>query len=316
MSAATARRACVYTCLMGGYEALNEQPVAASSAMDFICFTDDPDLASDTWRIVRVTPVLPSDPVRSQRVVKLSPQELLPDYDVSLYIDNSISLLAPPEEILACYLTPRTLAAIPGHSFRASIADEFLEILRLGYDDAGRILEQLNHYRLFHPQVLDEVPFWSGLMIRRHHDPKVVAAMRLWLTHVMRYSRRDQVSGPLAYHLAGLEVERLAMDNRESWCHRWPVIQKRDRSAFPFSAELSQLPPEILGRRWLHEKAELEARLAGALSRTADVEAALAQFAARNEELNARLGKTSRGPLRGVFGRAFGRLLRKRQPGR
>src|SRR5688572_10939275 len=60
------RSACVYTTLIGGYEPLNEQPVAASSRVPFVCLTDDPNLASDTWQIRHVTPLFGMDPVRSQ----------------------------------------------------------------------------------------------------------------------------------------------------------------------------------------------------------------------------------------------------------
>lgn len=325
---AAPERACVYTCLLGGYEALNEQDVAAGSGLDFICFTDDPGLTSRTWRIVPIAPLLPADPVRSQRVVKLCAHEVLPDYDVSLYIDNSIVLKVPPEQILARHLGPDTAAVVPGHSFRATIADEFLEILRLGLDDSGRILEQLNHYRLFHPQVMEEAPFWSGLMIRRHNRPDVVAAMRLWLMHLLRYSRRDQVSGPLVFRQAGLAVERLAIDNLESWFHRWPVVQRRDRSAFPFSPHLGQLPADMLTREWTRQIEELQARNRALGARTAELEVRLAELQAGNAALEGALAKmrpgerdaqgrpdedVTPGETRQSLGRAIGALVRSRR---
>ena len=45
-SVLSTKRRGVYTALMGNYEQLNEQPLAASSAFDFICFNDDPHLVS------------------------------------------------------------------------------------------------------------------------------------------------------------------------------------------------------------------------------------------------------------------------------
>lgn len=254
-------RACVYTCLIGGYEALNEQPMAAASGLDFICFTDDAALTSASWQIRRLDPAFPLDPVRSQRMAKLSPHELLPDYDLSLYIDNSVILTAPPEEVIARYLPDGVSVAMPGHSFRASVRDEFMEVLRMGLDDGGRVLEQLNHYMMSDPSVLETVPFWSAIMLRRHHDPKVTAAMRLWLAQVLRYSRRDQLSGTHALGRSGLEVARFEVDNLGSWFHRWPVTQARDRDAFPFSPILSQLPAGLLADDWRRERAALVARI-------------------------------------------------------
>ena len=51
---------CVFTVLNGGYEALNEQPVAARSAIPFICLTDDPGLTSGTWQIRPFKPRFPA----------------------------------------------------------------------------------------------------------------------------------------------------------------------------------------------------------------------------------------------------------------
>ena len=255
-------RACVYTCLIGGYEVLNEQPMAAASSLDFLCFTDEPTLTSASWKLVPYTPAFPLDPVRSQRIVKLSPHDLLPGYDVSLYIDNSVILTAPPEEVIARYLTDGAAAAMPGHSFRASVRDEFMEVLRMGLDDGGRVLEQLNHYVMTDPAGLEAVPFWSAIILRRHHDPEVIAAMRLWLAQVLRYSRRDQLSSTYALGRSGLEVARFEVDNLGSWFHRWPVTEARDRGAFPFSPTHSQIPAALLADDWRRERAALEARIA------------------------------------------------------
>lgn len=83
---------CVYTTLIGNYEALNEQPIALDTDIPFICITDNPTLVSSTWKIKTVTPLLPQDPVRSQRSIKMLPHIHLPEYNYSLYIDNSVLL--------------------------------------------------------------------------------------------------------------------------------------------------------------------------------------------------------------------------------
>src|SRR5436190_13933362 len=85
-------RRVVYTVLMGGYEPLLEQHVAARFDTDLVCFTDDPALASPTWQIRLVEPSLPSDSGRSSRRPKILAHEYLPDYDESIYVDNSVLL--------------------------------------------------------------------------------------------------------------------------------------------------------------------------------------------------------------------------------
>ena len=82
-------RACVYTALFGRYEDLLEEPISRESSIDFICFTDDPYLTSDTWQIRVVQRAITEDAARSSRYPQICPQRSLDDYDVSLYIDNS-----------------------------------------------------------------------------------------------------------------------------------------------------------------------------------------------------------------------------------
>jgi hypothetical protein len=173
------RKVCVYTSLIGDYENLNEQSVAGQTNIPFYCFTDNPNLKSDTWNVVTIDPALRMDPIRSQRLLKFRPWEILPDYDASLYIDNSVRLLVPPEELFAQHSAEQGLT-LPAHSFRQSVLDEFLEVARLGLDDQFRIFEQLNHYQLECPNILQERPYWAGLLIREHASPAVRRMADIW----------------------------------------------------------------------------------------------------------------------------------------
>jgi hypothetical protein len=223
---------CVYTALIGQYEDLNEQPVRARSAMRFICITDDPRLSSDSWEIRLIQPVFPMDPIRSQRDVKLRPHVHLPEFEGSIYIDNSVVLTEPPEALWA--LRPSgTALAQPRHSGRESVMDEFLEVSRLGFDDQTRIFEQLNHYLLNDPEVLEQRPFWSAILLRDHRDARLRRTMDIWIAHLCRYSRRDQLSINMALHLGGISAHALDLHNLLSPFHRWPVAPGRDREKGP-----------------------------------------------------------------------------------
>ena len=219
----TEARGCAYTVLLGGYERLTEQPVARHSGVDFLCFTDDPTLESETWSIRQLTPLFPGDKVRSQRQAKIQAHAILPEYDVSLYLDNSVLLRRTPEEILEALLPEDALLAIAAHSFRQTVIDEFRMVVSLGLDRADRCEEQERHYRIHDPESLGLRPLWSGLLLRRHHEPRVVEAMNAWCLHVLRYSRRDQLSAHYAFRAAGLEPVVHELDNLESAYHRWPV---------------------------------------------------------------------------------------------
>ncbi len=199
---------------------------ARFSEIPFICFTDDPALQSRSWDIRPFSPLLPGDPVRSQRAAKLLAHRMVPEFERSLYIDNSVVLRLTPEQLFAA-VTLATGLALPGHSFRASVADEFAEVSVLSLDDPARLAEQLRHYQANCPEILHERPYWSAILLRAHHRPEIITAMEIWLAHILRYSRRDQLSCNAAFRQAGLRPEVLALDNHSSLYHVWPVTEGR-----------------------------------------------------------------------------------------
>jgi hypothetical protein len=250
---------CVYTALLGGYEELNEQPIARQSSIPFVCFTDDPELRSDTWQVRLVTPVFGMDPARSQRDLKLRPHLHLPEFEASLYVDNSVVLSQPPEKVFEKY-DPAKGFWLAQHSFRESVLDEFLTVARLGLDDQVRVFEQLNHYTLQWPELLQERQYWGGILLRNHRDAKVRAMLEFWYANVLRYSRRDQLSVNLAFRQAGLVPEIMDIDNFSSWFHSWPHAPGRDRKRGVLDTSVSFSPPVARVRQLERALAETERR--------------------------------------------------------
>jgi hypothetical protein len=280
----------VYTALFGRYEALQEQPEAGTD-IDFLCFTDDPELTSETWQIVLVEPEFPLDKPRSVRCLKIGRRhELLADRDESLWIDNRVILQQPASRIFDELLRDSDLTVFR-HSFRDTVLQEFDEVVSHGLDEPARVYEQLLHYAETDPGVLELEPWWGGFLLRRWTDP-VRDAMGVWLDHVLRYSRRDQLSFRTATR--GLERVRVLLDdNRESEWHRWPSIHKRlhrDDSARreTFRTAIRAPLAELTATR--AELARLTAELADARAETeaATAEAETLRLAVEDAEVRAR----------------------------
>lgn len=249
---------CVYTALFGGYEQLNEQPVARQSEIPFICFTDDPELRSDTWQIRLVPPLFSMDRARSQRNLKLRPHVHLPEFEMSLYIDNAVVLSEPPEKVFEKY-SPAKGFWLARHSFRESVLDEFLAVAKQGLDDQARVFEQLNHYTLLWPELLSERQYWGGILVRDHREAKTRAMSDIWYANVLRYSRRDQLSINLAFRQAGLTPEIMEFENNyRSWFHSWPHTPGRDRKKGTLDPSISFSPPVARVRQLERELAEAE----------------------------------------------------------
>lgn len=214
-------RRVVYTALIGGYEDLIEQPVAHDSSVDFICFTDDPRATSTSWQLKLIEPIFPFDMVRSQRSLKIRGHASLSEYDELLYIDNAVLLKRDPNDILEEWLADFDYAVSP-HSFRERVIDEFDEVLALNYDDPARVTEQLMHYAELYPEILDQRPYWNGMSARRS-TPAVRKMMNTWFDHVLRFSRRDQLSANVAFALSGLPINFVDQENLNSANHQWPA---------------------------------------------------------------------------------------------
>ncbi|QCR41074.1 hypothetical protein C1N74_12100 [Microbacterium sp. SGAir0570] len=270
----------VFTSLFGRYDSLLDQPVARDSQARFICFTDDPDLTSDTWEIQVVQPAFAADPVRSARLHKILGPQTDVEFDVSLYIDASVRLKVTPEELVAAWLPEDADMALPTHSYREILIDEFDEVIRLNYDDRGRVYEQLTDYATTVPDVLEARPHWTALLVRRR-NARVAGAMRVWADHVLRYSRRDQLSIMVA--LDGDIVYRgVDVDNFDSRFHEWPIVEgRRVQQGKAPSLPAGPLVADL--RRAVRRIAELEARLDTA------GEDALERAAAQIEDLKAQI---------------------------
>ena len=216
-------RRCVFTTLIGDYEALNEQEVSRKSALDFICFTDNQNLKSDTWKIIPIDPVLPYDSVRSAKAIKICAHQYLPNYDTSLYIDNSVTLNVKPEDIFTDLHSEAFDMICFEHSFRKNLMEEFALVLKHEYDKPNIIIEQLNAYSLIDSRLVFQKPYWAGFMIRSHNAPSIIKAMEDWMVQIMRYSRRDQLSLNYILQKHSLNFKGLEIDNRHSQYHDWPT---------------------------------------------------------------------------------------------
>jgi hypothetical protein len=271
-----ASRLVVYTSVLGPGRALPEVPVARESAADFLCFTDDPGLRSDTWEVVLVRPRLPGDAVRSERYLKIVGHPALAGYDRTLWVDPGLELLAAPETFVGEWLADAHVAA-PLHTFYPSVLAEAQACIDLGKDDHLRVFEQLAHYVQTAAAALDANPHWTALLARRRTQT-TETAMALWWEHVLRYSRRDQLSFNVAMTEAGVWVASVPLANLSSELHRWP-LGPQIRSGAPedqasdgarrVRAEIEQVLADLdVPDAWIYE---LEARLAAATAQVREL---------------------------------------------
>ena len=135
-------------------------------------------------------------------------------------MDNAVELRTPPELFVGGWLADAHVAA-PLHTFYATVLAEAQASIDLGKDDHLRVFEQLAHYLETAPGALAAGQHWTGLLARRgSHTAEL--AMTMWWEHVLRYSRRDQLSFGVAMAAAGVWVRSVPLANLQSAVHHWP----------------------------------------------------------------------------------------------
>ena len=213
----------VYTCLFGYSELFNDFQYQRDD-IDFICFTDDPDLRSDFWKI-ELLPRRVLDPARAAKKIKALPHVYLAQYDCSLYVDNTVRLKAAPKRFFEEYLAPAKSPLVCfRHHERDCIYEEAKAVLALGFDTPERVNPQMELYRYLGYPAKNGLAK-STLLLRRHQDPALQRVMNSWQEQIFSHSRRDQLSMLPACWFEGFEPEYLPLRFDSYELLAWPVIK-------------------------------------------------------------------------------------------
>lgn len=244
-------RRVVYTSYFGFSEEFNDFPYAeqfahdAGDGVDYVCFTDDPELRSETWQI-RLTSRELLDATRAAKRIKALPHRFLPEYDWSLYVDNTTRLKQPPADLFNRHLAPsRSPLVVFRHPERDCVYDEAAAVVQHQLDDPVRVRHQTAVYRrLGYPEHagLATTPF----MLRRHHAPALITVMERWHQQVLRHSLRDQIALNPAAWFDGFEIGYLNMRFSDFEIFEWPVIKGGRRVPRDFDDErYVELNPDV-----------------------------------------------------------------------
>lgn len=188
----------VYTVLTGCQEIINDPfstlPNTGESPLDYerICFTDNPDLKSSVWEC-RLLDGYALQAFIECRRPKLLPHLFLEEYDISLYIDNTVQLLVSPTLIFEKYSTNKSPLTCFKHPWRDCIYDEGEEVIRQEIDKEETVRSQLDFYEAqSFPKNLGLIA--GTVLLRRHNDPDLIRVSEEWMAHVLNFSKRDQLS--------------------------------------------------------------------------------------------------------------------------
>ena len=184
-------RLAIYTALTGDYDNVQEI-LYKEDGVDYILFTNNPNVKSKTWKVVLVESEL--DNVLLSREIKMLPHKYLgAEYDTSIYIDAN-ALIYGELSLLVTYLQGTKTFAVSKHGERNSVKDEVEAI--------GRQLKHINidaARQQYQRYVADGFDVSVGLaecsiLVRKHNDKKLQEVMEMWWSEFLNGIRRDQIS--------------------------------------------------------------------------------------------------------------------------
>ena len=196
----------VYTVLVGAYDEIR-QPQVLDDRFDYILFSND--IKEDSVGVWQIRPISyrNDDNTRVCRYVKTHPEELLSEYEASLWIDSNIYIRTPYvyERFIELYCS-NTLVASMNHPWRDCIYDEAFEVMYLRYEKEKIVFDWCHKIRK------EGYPRYNGLyetgvMYRKHSDEKVACVDGLWWNCIDEYSKRDQLSFNYVLWKCGLDCE-------------------------------------------------------------------------------------------------------------
>lgn len=201
-------------------------PLPKVDDVDFICFVRGkaPD-DSNGWQLERLKDFPELDGPRLSRLPKLLPHLFLPSHRLSIFIDTSVKL---SEDFLSKIPDNNSDVRLSLIQLRRNLGQEFDAVASRRYDSLYHIAEQQLRYARFNPGFREMPSFWGGLIVRNHFDHDVIDFGYRWALNVLRYSRRDQLSLPIA--LSDFPREKLGLidgSDEESPLHfRLPGVSK------------------------------------------------------------------------------------------
>ena len=185
----------VYTVMVGGYDDIL-QPLVVDDRFDYVLFTDEKRIdRKGVWE-VRSFDYRNMDKTRESRYPKMHPEELLPEYEASLYTDANLQITDRQVYEIFLGLIEEEIdwagISLPFPAHPDCIYDHAFWVLANALDYEKVILELCHFLRK------EEYPRHNGLfennIIFRRNNNKTLQVDLMWWELYSRYSRRDQLT--------------------------------------------------------------------------------------------------------------------------
>ncbi len=195
----------VYTVILNGFDNL-QSPAVVEPGVRYVCFANTPQPAAPPWEIIPLHPMPLASMARNSRLPKILPHLFVDESEYTIYHDGSFVMKTTPSALIEQYLQSADIA-IHRHPGRKCVYDEAQLCLKEGIGDAAQLQQQLKRYESLNwPRGAGL--YAAGVLLRRQ-TPAVARFNEIWWEEFRTQSTRDQLSLPIALHVAGLTSARM-----------------------------------------------------------------------------------------------------------
>lgn len=224
------KRVCIYTASFGGHD---EPPEVHNADCDMICFTDNPELKRETWKIeyrgsdpISITSLTRTSRMRAKWFKMSSFWQFDMKYEHSIWIDAAFWIHSAPGFAEHClrYLHDG-IAFYPHPAEHRSLEQEVAFSVAMPKYDGEPLSNQIAHYRR---EGLEGGRLYCGGVIARKHTGDVAQLDEDWLRQCENWTSQDQLSLPYVLWKRGMTPGKIPGDiySNPYIAHLWSGTKK------------------------------------------------------------------------------------------
>lgn len=183
---------CVYTCITGNYDNVNELTFK-EKGVDYYLFTNNKSIKSKTWKVIYIEDEN-LDNIRLARKMKILGNEITNKYEITIWIDGASYIKKSVKDFVKKYCDFNEYSLVGfKHGLRNSVYKEAIECIKLKKDNKEIIERQIKNYKKNNYKDNNGL-IESTVMIRRNNVKLLEKTMKDWFNEIKKYSYRDQLS--------------------------------------------------------------------------------------------------------------------------
>lgn len=195
----------VYTTIFDEQSILYD-PEIITPELDYICFTNNPNLKSKIWNIKLINNFY-IDSKMEKNLFKMFPYKYLKNYDYSIWVDSDFKIIGNMKSFINIYSSGSSMFVTNylNDNFSYNQLKDYLS-----FDDELDLKNQINQYNKYKSSTHEKM-IASSILYRRHDNPALKKVMEDWYYETKNFCSVDQLTLPYVLYKNKFNVDVINM---------------------------------------------------------------------------------------------------------